>query len=336
MKFKCISLFSLLALLALLTPATVRADVRDHAQIFSQDAVDETNRDMQKMERTHNKQLVVETFAAVRDDQKDAEKEDPKTFFKNWMASRARELKVNGVYVLICMDPRHLEVGMDHLTATRGDFTQEDRTGLVKQMQGALHDKDYDKALSGALEYVDRAYTENIQAANRRNAGGGYPAPYGFGPSNVQPNYSNGTGISVGTLLCFAIGAIIIISLIRSVFRGGSGGFGGYYPGNQGYGGNYGGGWGGSGGGGLGRGFLGGLLGGALGSYAENRFEDRNPGSGGFFQGGQSGGSFGGGGSSFDSGPSSPGQGFGDNASGADFGSSGGGAGGGGSSGGDF
>jgi hypothetical protein len=360
MKLKGILLFSLFALLAVWIPSQAGADVRDNAQIFTQDAVDTANRDMKKMEHDHNKQLVVETFAAVPDDQKDALKQNPKTFFRDWLASRFKALNVNGVYVLICMDPKHLEVGADRLTMSRGDFTQEDVNSLRKQIQSSLKDKDYDAALSGAMETVERTYKENITAANGRNAathqptGGGYPPSYA--PPRYQPpvynnpgNSSGGSGalgLTFGGLLCMIVGAIIIVSLIRSIFRGGSGGGfggGGYYPGNQGgnfgggygYGGGYGGGGGGSG---FGRGFLGGLLGGAVGSYAENRFEDRsnNQGNTGFFGGGgQSDNS--GSSSSFDSGPSSPGDLGG--SSGGDFGSSGGGGdsgGGGGSSGGDF
>jgi uncharacterized membrane protein YgcG len=358
MKLKWISFFSLAAVGMLLLSSVLHADVRDNAQIFSQQAVDDANRDMQNIQRTHNKQLVVETFPAVPDDQRDAQTQDPKAFFKNWMVSRAKDLKVNGVYVLICMDPKHLEVGAGKNTMARGDFTAADVDGLRQQMQGALHEKDYDKALSGAVEYVDRAFTQNIQSGNSSNAGNSVPQTYTPFPQSASPGISPGAGLSIGSVICFAIAVVIIISLVRSIFRGGSSGFGGggyYPPGNQGMGGNYGGGMGGYGGGfgggyggggsGFGRGFLGGLLGGALGGYAENKFEGRgNQGNTGFFGGGSSGGNFGGGGGggSFDSGPSDAGQGFGGGASGGDFGSSGGGGdsggggGGGGSSGGDF
>jgi hypothetical protein len=336
MKLKWISL---IAVLAMLVPALVRADVHDNAQKFSQQALDDADRDITKMEHDHGKSLVIETFSAIPDDQKAAEQADSKAFFQKWMRDRAQKLGVNGVYVLICMDPKHLEVGAGKETVKRGDFTKDNEIALRSQLQSALRAGDYDKALSGAVEYVDSAYAENIHS-NKSQSNSGYVPTYGA-PS--MP--SRGTDFSFGSLICLAIGAIIVISIVRTIFRGTTGGGmgGGYYPpGNQGYGGNYGGGfgggYGGGGGGGFGRGLLGGLLGGALGSYVENRFDQRNDqGNSGFFQGGgQQSDDSGGTGGSFDSGPSDAGQGFGDNSVGGDFGSSGGGdvGGGGGDSGG--
>jgi hypothetical protein len=367
MKLKWISLVCAFAAAFVFIPALSRADVKDNASIFSKQAVDDADRAMKKMKEKHNKEFVVETFSAIPDDQKDNYTQHPDTFFKDWMAARAKELKVNGVYALICMDPHHLEVGAGKNTISRGDFTQADVDGLYSQMKESLKAKDYDKALTDAVDTVERAYTANISEPNSRSSynqretgySGGNNRSYGSGfPSNL-PTHTSSTGLGFGTIICFVVGAVIIFSLIKSIFRGNSGG--GYNQGGWGQGGNYGGGnygnqsygggfGGGGGGGGFGRGFLGGLLGGALGGYAADQFDHRNDQSnqgGGFSQGGSFGGqsdnSGGGGGGSFDSGPSDAGQGFGDSSAGGDFSSGGGGGIGGGgggdsggSSGGDF
>jgi hypothetical protein len=348
MKLKSVGFLALLATLFL--PMALRADVKDNAGIFSQTAVDDANRDMQKMKQAHNKEFVVETFAPIPDDQRQAYEQNKETFFRTWMASRARELKVNGVYVLICMDPRHLEAGVGKYTREHGDFTQSDLDNLTAQMRTSLRNKEYDKALGDAVDTVERAYSANISEPNARSSYSPRETEYSTGQSRSYPGstgmpggMSGSTG-GLGTLICMIVGVVIIFSLIRSILRGGGGGYsGGSFGGT--YGGGYGAGYGpgyGSGmypgaGGGFGRGFLGGILGGALGSYVENRFENPNGSSsqqGGFFGGGS------GGTSSFDSGPSDAGQGFGDMSSGGGFGSSGGdsggGGGGGGSSGGDF
>ncbi len=338
--------------------------MHDNANIFSSKAVENANRDMKKMTETHNKDLVIETFAAIPDEQKDAYASNGSTFFKDWMASRAKELKVNGVYVLICMDPKHLEVGAGKNTIARGDFSQSDVDGLYAQMKEALHNKDYDKALSGAVDTVKRPYTANISGSNGRSTAtsgeGGYSSGQSGqtnGSQQTIPTLPGGSGMPLGfgSIICMVVAGVLIISLVRSIFRGTNGGgytqggqWGGTNYGGGNYGGNTGGGFGGVGGGGsgFGRGFLGGLLGGALGGYAADRFDHRNdPSGGGMNTGGQgnAGGSFGGGGGSFDAGPSDAGQDFGGGSSGGDFGSSGGGGdagggggGGGGSSGGDF
>ena len=344
-KLKWISLFSIAAFLSLLIPTGVRADVHDNAQIFTPSVVDDANRDMKTMEDRYHKQLVIETFAAIPDDQKAAEAQDSSAFFTKWMLSRAKELKVNGVYALICMDPKHLEVDAGKNTVARGEFTKADIDSLRRQMQAALRDRDYDKTLSDAVETVDRTYAENITTPSRNSApaGTGYSSNgyhTTYNPPFNSPNISNGSsaiGITFGSLLCMVVGGILIISLIKSVFRGnnpGSFGGGGYYPPNQGnpgnWGGNYGGGGGfgyggGNTGGGFGKGFLGGLLGGAIGGYAADQFDHRNDqNNAGFSNSGNdnSGGNFGGGSSSFDSGPSDAGNFSSDTSSGGDFGSS--------------
>ncbi len=346
-----LSSFVLTILLAL--PAMVHADVKDNAAIFSKSAVDQANDAMTKLKQTHNKELVIETFAAVPDGQPvPTDAAEKKGFFDKWAVSRGQERKVNGVYVLICMNPTHLEVKVGKNTLSRGDFTQADADTLRKQLQTSLHDKQYDQGLADAVENVDRAYTANINGAapgatpmqQQPARTGGNTSPLPGGRSS-----SGGMGLGLGSLLCLGVAAVVIFSIIRAIFRGRSGGGYGGGPGGmmppggqnmgQGYGQGYGGAAGG-GGGGFGRGILGGLLGGALGGYAENRFEHRNDpsGSGSSQAGwGDSSANAAGGGGSFDSGPSDAGQ-MGDAGSGGDFGSSGGGGGGdsGGSSGGDF
>jgi hypothetical protein len=367
MKIRWIPVISLMALLALLLPVGARADVRDNANIFTKQAVDDADHDMKRIEKEHGKQLVIETFASIPDDQKAGQQADPDGFFKKWMATRAKELKVNGVYVLICMDPKHIEVGAGKNTLKNGDFTEENIDTLRRQMQADLHNKEYDKALNGAVDMVEKSFAANIQSTPNHNSTVNRDSEYS--PGRYQPTLPiapvSGSGHAgmlsgFGPLICLAVGVVIIISLIRSIFRGGStgsnfgggysgGNYGGNYPppnqgggyGGGGYGGGFGGGPMGGGGSGFGRGFLGGLLGGAVGGYAADKFDHRNDpsnsgfsGDGGSGGGGSSGGSFGdsGSSSSFDSGPSDSGQGFGDSSSGGDFGSSGGG----GSSGGDF
>ena len=250
MKLKWIAVFSIVAVFTMLLPATLLADVHDNANIFSASAVDDANTAMKKMERVHNKQFVVETFASIPDDRKDAASQNPDTFFKDWMAARAKELKVNGVYALICMDPHHLEIGAGHNTIAAGDFTEQDVRGVYALMQAAMHNKDYDKALGDAVDKVERAYTANISSPNGRSAVRGEESGYSNGGApNSMPTNSTGvssTGVSFGSLICLAVGAVIIFSLIKSVLRGGTGGggYGGgnYPPGGQGYGGSYGGG----------------------------------------------------------------------------------------------
>src|SRR5947209_3718426 len=118
-----VSLFKRAAICALslllLVPAVLRADVHDNANIFSPDAIAKANAAMAQMQQKHGKSFIVETFPSIPDDQKDAYQQavqqDPQNgkanFFHEWMASRARSLQANGVFALVNMDPRYIEVG---------------------------------------------------------------------------------------------------------------------------------------------------------------------------------------------------------------------------------
>jgi hypothetical protein len=351
-----------------LIPAGARADVHDNAHLFTQAAVDAANATTGQFEQKYKKQFVIETFASAPADGRAALEQDKAGFFKSWMSGRAKDLKVNGVYALICMDPKYVEAGAGTETREKGIFTKADLDRLREELQTNLKAQQYDAALAGAVDLVDRTYTANIPGSVAAPSGmtpsngaqsNGFPTP--SMPSNDPGSIGKGSSMGIGALLCVAVGLVIIFSLVRSIFRRNqTGGFGGggfnagggpNYPtggpnygpgyGQGGFGGGMGGGGGGGGGGGIGRGFLGGLLGGAVGGYAADKFEHRNdpnPSGGANIGGGDagsSGGGFGGGGGTFDSGPSDAGSGFGDAASGGDFGGGGGDSGGGGGGGGD-
>jgi hypothetical protein len=352
----------LVSALIVCLPLAARAQVHDNAHIFGPQAVTDAEAAMQRMQDKFGKQFVVETFPAVPDDQKAAlQQKGKEAFFKDWKVSRAQALKVNGVYVLICMDPKFIDDGAGRETVAKGIFGNGELSTLRSSFRAALHDAKYDQGLADAVDQVYRAYTANIPGSggnrtpverdnatsSRQPTGGGMPAMPG------STSHEGNSSLGIGSLICLAIGALIIFSLVKSIFRHGQpgggqgGGFGG--GGGTGFGGggagtyptggpSYGPGYGAppASGGGFGRGFLGGLLGGAVGGYAADKFEHRNDAGPSSWGGDASGGSFGGGGDgggSFDSGPSDAGQGFGDSGGGSDFGGGGGDSGG--SSGGD-
>ena len=328
-------------------PAAASAQVHDEAKIFSPQAVTEADASLAKIDQQYHKQLVVETIGSLPADQKAAaEQQGKEAFFDHLKATRANALGVNGVYVLICMDPPFIDDAAGRETVERGIFTSNDLSTLRQSFRTALHDKQYDRGLREAVDDVRRAFAANVPAETAtagRGFTGGAPSPAigqpgmgggvipGGNSGRTTPPASTSHIFGIGGLLCLALGAFIIFSLIKSVFRrsgtgnsmGGTG-FGGggvpmgggpmYPTGGPVYGGA-------PAGGGAGRGFLGGLLGGAVGGYAVDKFEHRN-------DGGQAAGpavgdgglaSGGGGGGGFDSGPSDAGQGFGDSGGGADF-----------------
>jgi len=353
MKLRWIWMFVAAVFLATMVPASSRAQVTDNAGIFSSTAVARADSDIRQMMRDHNKGLVIETFPSIPSDEKAAAAADKKAFFAKWADERATRLQVNGVYVLVCMDPAYKHLQIVPQTLRRGDFTTDNREVLDRQLAKQFKAGDFDDGLRDAVETVNQAYSENIHGSPHRTTPAARSSQYSSEPARSDSPFPmashESTGIfnSLGTWICLGVGVIIIFSLIRSVLRGNnSGGYGGgtygggnYGGGNQGYtggnyvgggGGGYGGGMmGGGGGSGFGKGFLGGLLGGAIGGYAADKFDHRNDQSNsGFFGGGGSqsdssgsGGGDSGASSSFDSGPSDAGGTY-DSSSGSDFGSS--------------
>ena len=346
-----LSLLAAVAVPLLLLAATAHAQVRDGAHLFSPSAASGADSAIQQMQQQHNKGLIVETIPKVSDENMAAAKANPGEYFKDATTRRMETLKVNGVYVLVCMDPKHVEVRAGKNTFARGDFTAGDIARLTSTLQGDLHSGNMDQALQDAVDGVNRSYGANIGGGSSPAAEPGTTGaatPSRSVPSGTPDRSSSGPGVlgglgkfSLGGLLCVGIGLVIVFSLVKRMFAGrtGGGGFGG--GGNMTAGGpnyptggpaNYGPGYGGptnmgGGGGGMGRGFLGGLLGGAVGGYAADKFEHRGdpstPAAGG---GDAGGGGFGGGGGGggFDAGPSDAGQ-AADFAGGGDFGGGGGG-----------
>ena len=350
-----------LAVLCSAVPAA-RGQVRDDARVFGSSAVADANRAMGQLEQKFHKQLVVDTIPSLPADAKAALQQQTKdAVFKRVTDARASAARVNGVYVLICMDPKYIDVAAGRETISRGIFTEDDVSQLKQQVRSTLAAGQPDRALREAIDTVERTYTTNIPGTAPRQASNNAPAARSSAvPANRAPaanrdstppanEPASGGGmvkkLGCGTILCVGIAAVIAFGLIRRMLsnRGGptsgpggagGGGFGGgptYPTGGPGYGGGV---QQQQGGGGFGKGLLGGLLGGAVGGYAADRFmhgHDAGAGGGGVAPSSDAGDTGGGGysGGGFDSGPSDAGQGFGDSASGSDFGGGGGDSGGG-------
>jgi uncharacterized membrane protein YgcG len=301
--------------------------VRDEARFFSPDAVDQANQIIQQIDERHGKDLLIETFPQIPSDMKSQfDQQGKDQFFEQWGLTRAQSQGVNGVYVLICRSPGHVQVEVGNKTRQRL-FTIADRNRGRDILLAAFKNKQYDQGLLGFVRFVQQRMDANASAA-----GSGAVTPNSNYPQSPYPTYNYHTSTnrswSLGGIACVVIGIVLLIALVRGIFGRSGGGYyggggGGYYPpGGGAYppaGGYYpGGGYGGGGGGGFGRGFLGGLLGGALGGYAADRFmhgqeqgytppvsggQDASSGpdtsftgTGGDFGGGGSGGDFGGGG----------------------------------------
>ena len=254
----------LVAFCGMLTLAAVRSPagtIIDGAHIFSSTAVAQAQQAIDQIRIRHQKDLNVETIASVPPDQQGAlEAQGKNAFFEQWARERAKAMGTNGVYLLVCMEPRHLQVEVGNRTETR-EFTAADRDALRTQLISQFKARQYDAGLTDAANFV----LERMDANTSQST---VPANQGTGIVQNTPIYGGGGGgTPFGGWIC--MGVVVLFIVVMFLRRGsGAGGYGPNYPMNP--GGQMG--WGSGGGGGFGRGLLGGLLGGALGSWGYDRF----------------------------------------------------------------
>jgi uncharacterized membrane protein YgcG len=302
-------------------------EVSDGGGFFTAAAVHDADGVIQQIKQKHNRDLMVETFAEIPTDRRSQYSADQKDqFFDQWTLDRGRELKLTGVYVLICRDPSHLQVRVGNDTVKRA-FTVADRERLRDILLENFRNKQYDQALAKGVAFVQQTIDRNMSsdngpAAPSVNSLPPVAAPPAPRPLNMPPAGNSSVFGGIPMILIVIVGAIVVMSLLRRIFGSGQSG------GNVGYGrppGMFG-------------GFGGGLLGGLLSGYLTNRWNNSS---------GQSNWntppSTGGGGGIFDNTSGSSGGDFGSSSSsnsssssGGDFGGSSGSSSGGGSSGGDF
>jgi hypothetical protein len=134
----------------------VAPEVKDLAGFFKPEAVAKANKEIREIARSYDRDLLVETFPVIPGDQSVRVKGMPVTerekFFANWAEDRAEAAVVNGIYVLICKEPAHLQVLV----------TQKGRQVFDREAQGRLRtillknfrEKKYDQGLQEAIQFV--------------------------------------------------------------------------------------------------------------------------------------------------------------------------------------
>lgn len=230
------------------------AGVRDEAGFFRKKVLEKADDEIAIIKQKYHKDLIIETFKAMPADikarysEKDAKAHQEA--FVEWTRERARALRVNGICVLICREPPHVEVGVGAETS-KSAFTVADRDELRKKLVDKFRVKQYDDGLLEAVAFVGDTFRRHAKLdANPEHR----PVAEGTGTDWKK-------WILPGLLI---LGALwLVFGLIRAFSgmgaRGGSGG------GPVGGGGS-----GGFGGGGFMSGLMGGLLGAVAGNWLYN------------------------------------------------------------------
>ena len=159
--------------------AALNPDVKDAANIFSPAAVQKAEDAIRELRQLHGKTLLVETFKTVPAGKADQLKDMGRArFFSAWAQARLKDADVKGVYVLVCMNPGHLEVAVDPETAKKL-FVADDRDNLRSLLVARFKEKDYDKGLLDGARFVRERLDANdptlpVPVANQVKDYGGF------------------------------------------------------------------------------------------------------------------------------------------------------------------
>src|SRR5207248_11413154 len=103
--------------------------VQDKAHIFSQAAVEKANSAITKIRQRFQFDVLIETHASLQDERLATLREaDRSAFFERWAMERARANHINGVAIVVCLDPRRLQIYSD--STAKAAFSDRDRSEL--------------------------------------------------------------------------------------------------------------------------------------------------------------------------------------------------------------
>ena len=247
--------------------------VQDDADFFGAAAKSQANAEIAEIKRRFNKDLLFETIVKAPASIEKIDLSNPRErnqYFEQLAEQRANNSQVDGINVLICKQPPHVEVVAGKKTRASGMFTTEDCKVLANKIAAKLRAKEPDQALLQAVTFVHDTLRSHAAVTPRAQVGGA-PAPKA-GPFGAQhaPGEDDWRSHIFGWV-CLGLVALLVIWVIFGMIRAFTAPRGGYMGGPGGGGPGYaGGGFGGGGFGGGGGGFMSGMLGGMFGAVAGN------------------------------------------------------------------
>ncbi len=227
--------------------------VRDTAAFFSEASKAEAGRRVAEIGKRFKKDLVIETYAevpeAVRQGVNLQDKPAANRMFEEWTIKQAKQLRVNGIYILLSKEPAHLQIVVGNDTQ-HAAFTLKDRDALASLMLARLRAKQNDEALLEGVSFVFNTMASH--AATRSQ-----PAVGSTSSGVSRSEGSSGLGLILAVLLGVAV-LWLVVGLFRSLAGGGGGAGGGMAAGSS--------------GGGFFSSLLGGMFGAAAGMWLYDQF----------------------------------------------------------------
>src|SRR5260370_35565527 len=105
-------------------------EIKDEGKFFNAETVKKANELIRKIHDEDHKDLFIETYATVPGGEakskevKQMTREARDKFFADWNRQREQDTRLDDIYVLICRNPGHIDVGVDKETVKQA-FTRE-------------------------------------------------------------------------------------------------------------------------------------------------------------------------------------------------------------------
>jgi hypothetical protein len=157
------------ALLAawLLTAGPARAvfppPIKDDGKFFKPETLDKANKKIREIYQNYKRDVVIETLASLTADQeKKLESEGKTKFFGQLALQRAKDLGVNGIYVVFSKKPTGLHVHMDPDTQKKA-FTAGNRKKLIEVIVKHFKEEKFDEGLLAGLDTIEAVLKANTK-----------------------------------------------------------------------------------------------------------------------------------------------------------------------------
>jgi hypothetical protein len=140
------------------TAVAVAPEIRDQGKFFSPEAIKKADDQIREIYRKHNLDLLIEAYNTMPG--VDAEKfkamdaTGRNEFLMKWLNERSKERVVNGLYIFITKEPRHLMVGR----VGRGEsaFSGELRRKVYDAIVEEFRRGRFDEGLQAAVRLVEQ------------------------------------------------------------------------------------------------------------------------------------------------------------------------------------
>jgi hypothetical protein len=134
----------------------VAPQISDDGHFFSAEAIKRGNAQIHDLMKNFGRDLLIETFATAPKDQLDKLKamaaEERRKYFHGWATDRAQSAVVNGIYIMVCKDPPHVQVEITPKASAVFDKATRDQ--LVQELLKNFQAKRFDEGLDAAVRIV--------------------------------------------------------------------------------------------------------------------------------------------------------------------------------------